>query len=75
LIVAYGAKMSGDVDFIDRKSLVNNLRTKVNMLSSKLPVYLRKTLAPTKAVRGISPFRANQGWWCQFGVLQVVVNK
>jgi hypothetical protein len=35
---------------------VNNLRTKVNMLSSKLPANLRKTITPTKAVHGISSF-------------------
>jgi hypothetical protein len=67
--------MTGNIDFIGGKTPVNNLRTKVNMLSSKLPVYLRKTLAPTKAVRGISLFRANQGWRCQFDVLQVVADK
>jgi len=38
------------------KAFVNNLRTKDNMLSSNLPADLRKTLSPTKAVRGVSPF-------------------
>jgi hypothetical protein len=51
-----GVKMAGNIDFIGREAVVNNLRTKVNMLSSKLSVNLRKTLAPTKAVRGVWPF-------------------
>jgi hypothetical protein len=48
--------MMRDVDFIGRKGVVNNLRTKDNMLSSKLSAALRKTIEPTKAVRGVSPF-------------------
>jgi hypothetical protein len=48
--------MIGDIDFIGQTAVVNNLRTKVNMLSSKLPVHLRKTLVPTGVVRGVLPF-------------------
>jgi hypothetical protein len=48
--------MTGNIDFIGRKGNVNNLRTKDNMLSSKLSVHLSKTLTPTKAVRGVPPF-------------------
>jgi hypothetical protein len=44
------------VDFIGRKIIVNNLRTKDNMLSSNLSVLLRKTSVPIKAVRGDSLF-------------------
>ena len=55
-IGAAGMKMIGNVDFIGRKGVVNNLRTKDNMLSSNLSVLLRKTSVPTKAVRGDSLF-------------------
>jgi len=48
--------MTENIDFIDQEAFVNNLRTKDNMLSSNLPADLRKTLSPTKAVRGVSPF-------------------
>jgi hypothetical protein len=48
--------MAGDIDFIDWKAFVNNLRTKVNMLSSKLAVHLRKTLMPKATVRGVFMF-------------------
>jgi hypothetical protein len=44
-------EMAGDIDFIDWKAVVNNLRTKVNMLSSKLAAHLRKTLTPRATVR------------------------
>jgi hypothetical protein len=47
-----------DIDFIGRKDVVNNLRTRVNMLSSKLPAILRKTVMPTRVVRGVLPFLA-----------------
>jgi hypothetical protein len=50
------------VDFIGRKIIVNNLRTKDNMLSSNDPAHLRKTLLPTKTVFKVSPCFANQGW-------------
>jgi hypothetical protein len=49
-------KMVENIDFIGRKAVVNNLRTKDNMLSSKLPAHLRKTVTPTKAVLGVSSF-------------------
>jgi hypothetical protein len=55
-MIAHGVKIARDLDFIGRKAIVNNLRTKDNMLSSKLPALLRKTLAPTKVVRGVSLF-------------------
>ena len=51
-----GGEAIENIDFIGQKGVVNNLRTKDNMLSSKLPSHLRKTMAPTKAVRGVSPF-------------------
>ena len=53
-------KTKRHIDFIGRKTLVNNLRIKVNMLSSNLPALLRKTLAPTKAVRRVSTSLGNQ---------------
>ena len=56
MIVIRGMKMIENIDFIGQKAVVNNLRTKVNMLSSKLPANLRKTITPTEAVRGVSPF-------------------
>jgi hypothetical protein len=52
--------MMGRLDFVGRKAFVNNLRIKDNMLSSKLPPLLRKTLAPTKAVRGVRGFEQNR---------------
>jgi len=48
--------MKENIDFIGWEATVNNLRTKVNMLSSKFTAHLRKTVAPTKAVRGVSSF-------------------
>jgi hypothetical protein len=54
--MARGMKTIGNIDFIGRKDFVNNLRTKDNMLSSKLPAQLRKTLMPTKAVCGVASF-------------------
>jgi hypothetical protein len=50
------------VDFIGRKIIVNNLRTKDNMLSSNHPAHLRKTLLPTKKVFRVSPCFAAQDW-------------
>jgi leucyl aminopeptidase (aminopeptidase T) len=49
-------EMVRDIDFIDWKAVVNNLRTKVNMLSSKLAVHLLKTLMPKASVRGVFMF-------------------
>jgi hypothetical protein len=40
-------KTKRNIDFIDQKLLVNNLRTKANMLSSNLPAQLHKTFTPT----------------------------
>jgi hypothetical protein len=47
-MVVRSLKMIGNLDFIDWKAIVNNLRTRVNMLSSKLQAQLRKTFVPTK---------------------------
>jgi hypothetical protein len=48
------------VDFIGRKIIVNNLRTKDNMLSSNHPAHLRKTWLPTKTVFKVSLCFAGQ---------------
>jgi hypothetical protein len=51
--------LTGRLDLVGLKAFVNNLRIKDNMLSSKLPPLLRKTFAPTKAVRGVCGFEQN----------------
>jgi hypothetical protein len=47
--------MTRTFDFIGSKVIVDNLRIKVNMLSSKLAADFNKTFEPIKVVCGVSP--------------------